>query len=706
MHPPISTTIPGAVAIVALAAIAAHASNAGAIEPTASVVEYYNATLNNYFTTASAAEVTALDAPSSGWSRTGSTWGAWANAGDNPTAVPVCRFSGKPLVGPITSFYTADPNECAQFTQSPIWTYNGVAFYVEPLQAGTCKAGTTPVLRSYSAGGRPVLANYRYTIDATAYQRMAPAAALQGAVMCSTLSTAQVQADAVRLLEQSTFGPNDSLIAHVVAVGTQAFLNEQFAAPASAYPTIKYVPFGQAQTFCPTDPDPQCARDYYSLFLLQNAFFTNALNKTDQLRQRVAFALSQLLVTSGLDVNVAYGMGTYQQIFLDNAFGNYENILTRVTLSSVMGDYLNMVNNDKPSATVQPNENYAREMNQLFSIGVVQLNLDGTPKLDSAGVPIPSYGQDEIEGFAHVFTGWTYPLLAGGTQRTHNPKNFLGDMVPVDTNHDRGAKLLLSGVTLPAGGSITADLTAAVHNAFTHPNVGPFIGKQLIQKLVTGDPTPQYVSRIATVFNNNGAGVRGDMRAVVNAILTDPEARGPVKIDPGYGKLREPVLYMTGAARALAAQSDGVYFGQQSGQLGQSLFYSPSVFNYYPPTYLLPDTTRLAPEFAIANSTTAINRYNVANTLAFGTIAPLSTLPGAIGTTPDWSALSALAADANAMLDRLNLLLLHGTMSSAMRTSIVAAINAIPATTTANLLTRAKTAFYLVATSAQYQVER
>jgi len=706
VHPLAKKKISGALAVVVLAAAAGHAATAIALEPTATVVEYYSAALNNYFTTVSSAEIAALDAPTSGWVRTGASWGAWANAGDNPAAVPVCRFSGKPLIGPITSFYAADPNECAQFMQAPAWTYNGIAFYVEPLQAGTCKAGTTPVMRTYSPGARAVLANYRYTIDATAYQRMAPAATLQGVVMCSTLSTAQLQADAVRLLEQATFGATDSLIAHVMTVGPQAFLNEQFAAPASQYPALKYVPFGQSATFCPTDPDPQCPRDYYSLFLLQNALFTNALTGSDQLRQRVAFALSQILVTSGLDVNVAYGMGKYQQIFLDYAFGNYEDILTRVTLSSVMGDYLNMVNNDKPSGTVQPNENYAREFNQLFSVGVVKLNLDGTPILDGNGVPVPSYGQDEIEGFAHVFTGWTYPLLPGGTQRTHNPKNFLGDMVPVDTNHDRSAKLLLNGVTVPAGGTITSDLTAAIHNAFMHPNVGPFIGKQLIQKLVTGDPTPQYVSRVATVFNNNGAGVRGDMRAVVNAILTDPEARGAVKIDPGYGKLREPVLFMMGAARALAAQSDGVYFSQQSASLGQSLFYSPSVFNYYPPTYLLPDTARLAPEFAIANSTTAMNRYNVTNTLAFGTIAPLSTLPGAIGTIPDWTALSALAGDANAMLDRLNLLMLHGTMSAAMRSSIVTAINAIPATTTANLLSRAKTAFYLVASSAQYQVER
>src|SRR5450755_2799134 len=432
-----------------------------------------------------------------------------------------------------------------------------------------------------------------------------------GTVLAQALSPAQSYADAVRLLEQSTFGPNDALITHVIDVGTQAFLDEQYSAPKSLYPVLKYVPAGQQVTFCPTDPDPQCPRDYYSLFLLQNTFFTNALTATDQLRQRVAFALSQILVTSGLDVNFAYGMATYQQILRDNAFGNYEDVLTKVTLSSVMGDYLNMVNNDKPANGVSPNENYAREVLQLFSTGVWVLNQDGTRVLDANGAAIPTYDQDDtIEGFAHVFTGWTYPVLPGVPSRTHNPKNFLGDMVPVDANHDKGAKTLLNGVTLPAGQSIQSDLSNAIHNIFTHPNLGPFIGKQLIQKLVTGDPTPQYVSRVAAVFNNNGQGVRGDLRAVVNAILTDPEARGATKLDPGYGQLREPVLFMTGSARVLNSQSDGVFFQQQSSQLAQNLFNAASVFNYYPPTYVLPDKPNIAPEFAIQNSSTAINRYN------------------------------------------------------------------------------------------------
>ncbi|HEX5864562.1 MAG TPA: DUF1800 family protein, partial [Casimicrobiaceae bacterium] len=349
------------------------------------------------------------------------------------------------------------------------------------------------------------------------------------------------------------------------------------------------------------------------------------------------------------------------------------------------------------------NENYARELMQLLSIGVWKLNQDGTQMLDAGGLPVPAYDQYAIEGYAHAFTGWTYPVLAGVPPRTHNPKNYLGDMVAVASNHDASAKTLLDGFVAPAGLSAQDDVATAVHTVFTHPNVGPFVGKQLIQKLVTGNPTPQYVARIAAVFNDNGRGVRGDMKAVINAILVDPEARGDLKLAPGYGKLREPVLYMTGPARFLGTQSDGVFFGNQSAALGQPLFYPASVFNYYPPTYVVPGTTALGPEFAIENSSTAINRYNFANTLSFGTIGPLATLPGAIGTTPNWSELSVLAGDPTALLDRLDTLLLHGTMPAAMKSAIVPAITAVPA---GDPMTRAKTAFYLVVTSPQYQVER
>jgi uncharacterized protein (DUF1800 family) len=513
------------------------------------------------------------------------------------------------------------------------------------------------------------------------------------------------QADATRLLEQTTFGPTDALIAHVQAEGLQGWLNEQFAAPESQYPVFPYVPPG-ATTFCATNPNPNCLRDNYSLFLLQNAFFSNALTKPDQLRQRVAFALSQILVTSGIDITVAYGMAKYQQILLDNAFGNFQDLLTQVTLSSVMGDYLNMVNNNKPIGTVAPNENYAREVMQLFSIGVWELGDDGSLLLDGHGEPIPTYTQDTVANFAALFTGWTYPLLPGTVQGSHNPKNFLGGMVGVATNHDVDAKTLLEGTVDAAGKPMASDLTFAIQNIAQHPNVGPFIGKQLIQKLVTGNPSPQYVARVGAVFDNDGTGVRGNLKAVVTAILTDPEARGDVQAGTSFGKLREPVLYLTAAARAVGTTSDGVYFTQQARMLGQDLFNAESVFNYYPPDYVVPGTSVLGPEFALQNASTAINRYNFANTFAFGTIPPLATLPGATGTQPDWAPLANLAAmgaTPATLVGELNTLLMHGTMPAAMQTSLLGAIALVPAS---DPLTRAKTAFYLTITSPQYQVER
>jgi uncharacterized protein (DUF1800 family) len=237
-----------------------------------------------------------------------------------------------------------------------------------------------------------------------------------------------------------------------------------------------------------------------------------------------------------------------------------------------------------------------------------------------------------------------------------------------------------------------------------HPNVGPFISQQLIQKLVTGSPSPQYVARVAAVFNNNGAGVRGDMKAVVRAIVDDPEARGDLKIDPAYGKLREPALYLLNLLRAFGGQTDGVYLQRVSGNLLQNVFYPPSVFNYYPPDYIVPTTTALGPEFAIQNTSTALTRINTANTMFFSTqIAPDATVAGATGTSLSMAGLQALAGDPGAMVAKLDALLMHGTMSEAMKSAIVTAVNAIPAS---DSLSRARTAAYLAATSSQYQVQR
>jgi hypothetical protein len=237
-----------------------------------------------------------------------------------------------------------------------------------------------------------------------------------------------------------------------------------------------------------------------------------------------------------------------------------------------------------------------------------------------------------------------------------------------------------------------------------HPNLGPFIGRQLIQKLVTSNPTPAYVARVTAAFNDNGLGVRGDMKAVLRAILTDPEARGDRKLDAQFGRLREPSVFLASLARTLNAQTDGVYLRYASGALAQNIFYSPTVFNYYAADNTLSGSNVLAPEFDIYDSASALNRSNVAYSLLYSTrINPDPNVYGAIGTTLDLTAFQAVASDANALADKLDRLLMHGTMSAEMRASIVNAVNAI---TASDSLNRARMGLYLVYTSPQYQVER
>jgi uncharacterized protein (DUF1800 family) len=690
------------------AVAAAHA------EPTGTAVEFYNTNLRHYFVTANPAEAGFVDSggAGAGWVRTGGEFSVYANAGDAADVVPVCRFYGTPGVGPNSHFYTADANECALVKTMAGWSYEGIAFHIHPARNGTCAAGTTPVYRSYNNGAARNDSNHRFTVDLTVWAKVASIGHVpEAVVMCAPLSSAELDADALRLLRQATFGPREADVARVRALGPSAWIDEQIAIAPTRYPDYPYVAATRPATcvdtrVTPVQPDSYCARDNYTLFPLQRQFFVNALGAPDQLRQRVAFAYSQIFVVSGIDNSRNYAMRHYQQIFLDRAFGNFEEILAAVTLSPVMGDYLDMANNNKsnPATGAEPNENYAREILQLFSIGVYKLNQDGTLILDAKGKPVPTYDQDEIEGFAHVFTGWTYPTIPGALARGNNPRSYLGPMEPAPQNHDTGAKTLLDGAVNPAGLAMRDDLARALHNIFMHPNVGPFIGRQLIQKLVTSDPTPGYVSRVAAAFNDNGARVRGDMGAVVRAVLLDPEARGARKIDPGYGKLAEPVLWVAQVARAFNASSDGVYFRGVTGALGQPLFYAPTVFNYYPPDYVLPGTQLNGPEFALQTATTAINRANVANTLLFSnTIAPDATVYGATGTTLNFGALTPYAGNAIDLVARMARLLVAGNLSSEARSAIVTAVNAIA---TSDATGRVRAAAYLITTSSQYQVER
>lgn len=512
--------------------------------------------------------------------------------------------------------------------------------------------------------------------------------------------------DAERFLEQSSFGPTQGEIARVQSMGIAAYIDDQLKQPATRYTGFSYAP-PKPQADCtrnstdPTSAASLCARDTYTLFQVRRQFFMNALNGKDQLRQRVAYALSQIMVVSGKVINNAYGMADYQNMLLNDAFGNYRQLLMDVTLSPVMGRYLDMVNNSKPTATTSPNENYAREVLQLFSIGVNQLNIDGTLKTDAHGDPIPTYDQNVIKGYSALFTGWTYPPLPGTTSGWRNPQNYDGKMVLDDSHHDTDAKLILNN-TLPAGQTGDVDLNEGIDAIFKDPNVGPFFCKQLIQHLVTSNPSPAYVARIATVFNDNGQGVRGDLSAVVKAILLDPEARGDTSTDPDFGYLRDPALFITTLMRNLDGKSDGVYLANAASAMGEPIFTPASVFNFFPPDHHINVNHLLGPEFDILSAPSVITRANFVYQMIYGGgVAADTTVTDSIGSFIDLSGLTPNAADANMLVDTLNKQMMHGQLSDAARAIIINAVNSIDS---ANLTARVQMAVYLIATSQQYQV--
>ncbi|MEP6900559.1 MAG: DUF1800 family protein [Actinomycetota bacterium] len=542
--------------------------------------------------------------------------------------------------------------------------------------------------------------------------------------------------DRIRFLEQATFGPTVDLDNRVRRIGLRTWLAEQFAAPypsaTNPYPNVPLKPTNvpgdcngsvNPNSIPPDPPDVPvtCFRDTYSMYLPQTWFYKEALYGDSQLHHRVAWALSQIWVISGVDTQQSSWMITYHQQISKNAFGNWRSLMQDMTLNPGMGNYLNMLGSTKTN----PNENYPREVLQLFNVGLFMLNQDGTRQLDAQNNPIPTYDQTTITNFTKVFTGWrdcnvqaTCPNLIPGSPDYKDP------MLLVGSNHDLTAKTLLSypgstttniaACTGCTGTAITTyannSLNQALDNIYNHPNLAPFVSKYLIQQLVTSDPTPAYVGRISAVFNANRTSPT-QLKEVVKAILLDPEARGNVKTAPTYGKLREPVQLMTNLFRQVGvtsadglSQSDGDVNRFPSG-LAQNVFNSPTVFNFYPPTYIVPGTTLLGPEFAIFNTGTAIGRANFGNSTVFGQInVSLPNTPN--GTKVNFTELQALAAadtTSNQLLDVLNTRMMHGTMSAQMRSQIMTAVNAVASSDPA---TRAKTAVYLIVTSSQYQVQR
>jgi uncharacterized protein (DUF1800 family) len=423
------------------------------------------------------------------------------------------------------------------------------------------------------------------------------------------------------------------------------------------------------------------------------------------------------MVTSdkGALVDFPYSLADYYDVLTRHAFGNYRDLIGEVTLHPAMGVYLSMLGNEKPNPAnnIRPDENYARELMQLFSIGLVELNLDGSVKLDAQNEPIPTYDQSIIEGFAHVFTGWTYAGVGNFHTQWPPEASQYTPMQLWSQFHDTGPKTLLNGVVLPPGQTGMQDLNAALDNIFEHDNVGPFISHGLIQRLVKSNPSPDYVSRVAGVFNNNGSGVRGDLGAVVKAILTDPEAR-PTAASDTDGKIKEPLLRLMQLWRAYEAKSDGgrypidylwVFFGQGPLQ-------APHVFNFFAPSFSPPGEFRnrglVAPELEIATEylntfssnfmlwqifywTWNAERPSDNNDITDDTI------------LINYSAETAIAGDVNALIDMVDGKLLGGAMSTMLRQQIATMVSQMPVD---QPQLRAAEVIYLVVTSPEFVYQR
>jgi hypothetical protein len=468
-----------------------------------------------------------------------------------------------------------------------------------------------------------------------------------------------------RFLEQTTFGPTPALMARVRQAGLPAFFDEQLATPESPWPV------GSAATRASAI----------------DAFFGNAMNGADQLRQRVIFALTEIFVVAMNKNTNGNEIVPWLQLLSRNAFGNYRTLLREITLDATMGKYLDLANSGVGGGA--PNENYPREVMQLFSLGVAMLNLDGSTQTDGQGNAIPTYTQADVQQLARALTGWTYSNANGTAGTGANSNYYPGPMIPAPGKHITTAKTVL-GRVIPANQTIQQDLDSAIDIIFNHPNVGPFVATRLIRALVTSNPSPDYIARVAQAFNGGGITPRGEMRAVLAAILFDPEARNDSP-PANFGRLRTPMQHTVALARALglnpgaASQFAYLFYGMNEGLLD-----APSVFGHYSPLFHIPRSPLFGPEFQIYTVSDAINRANFFYSLIYN--------PWPIN--PVLKPFVDVAADAALLTASIDNALLYRRMLPQTRAAI---LGAIPATYDNNQ--RVLAALYLAFMSGEYLVQ-
>lgn len=514
---------------------------------------------------------------------------------------------------------------------------------------------------------------------------------------------APTAAEAARFLAQASMGASRAQIASVQSLGYSGWLDAQFALPASTTRWDWLVAAGYNDISHKNDEAGFDA-----------AAWAKLLGAPDTLRQRVTLAYSEIFVAA-IDGLIGGGWrqfsaAAYLDLLEANAFGNHRTLLQQISLSAPMGQFLTFRGSAKanPTTGALPDENYARELMQLFTIGLVQLNLDGTPTLTN-GSTAYTYGLPDITGLARVFTGWDFDL--GGqpaATATATPDFIRKPMVQVASRYETGAKTFL-GTTIAAGVDAPSALAQALDTIFAHPNVAPFFARQLIQRLVTSNPSGAYVARVATVFNNNGNGVKGDLKAVIKAVLLDDEARNAsAAATAGYGKLREPILRFSGWARAYGAASaaNAWAIGDTSNpgtRLAQSPLRSPTVFNFFRPGYVPPNTgfdaaAMVAPEFQIANESSVVGYVNFMQAAVAGrSVGDL---------VADYSTLLAVADDASALLAEINLVLAAGRLSAATLAPLVTALASMASGTDTTRRNRTYAALVLVLAAPEFLVQK
>ncbi len=521
---------------------------------------------------------------------------------------------------------------------------------------------------------------------------------------------AQAKNNASRFLAQATFGPRVADVNALVTSGYDVWFTQQFAV--QARPHLTYLEEAKARHIAGSID----GKGNYQEEDSYQAIWQQWLWGPDQLRARMSFAFSEIMVISNTAPDIyPEAMSSYMDTLNKYAFTTYRELLEAVALQPAMGYYLNMMGSEKedPAKNIRPNENFAREVLQLFSIGLYQLNSDGSRKLDTAGVPLATFDEDTVKGFAQAFSGWNF----SGNDTTkpdvfYNPKeNWRAPLEAWPSKHSTGTKKLLSGVVLPAAQSPQADMKLALDNIASHPNVGPFIGRQLIQRFVTSNPSPAYIGRIAAVFDNNGRGVRGDLAAVIKAILMDADARN-IPAAANAGKQREPVIRFANILRALDGKSkNGInnidYLDSADNALGQSPLLAPSVFNFFSPNYTRPGKLAaagmVAPEFQITNEIQTIGTanffYNVVRDGGYGY--------GDSRVELDFTGAKAVAGDAVSLVNYLEAKFTYGQLSPAMRQVMTQSVAEVPYDNSDWAKTlRVRTALTLLALSSDFVIQK